>query len=46
MDDALFEIICAANTYAAARRDFYGRRPRKLRRPTVLEDRDKRSSSR
>jgi hypothetical protein len=33
MDDALFDIICAANLFAAAEKDFYGRKPRKSKAP-------------
>jgi hypothetical protein len=36
MDEALFEIICAANLYAAAEKDFYGRKPKAPRKPTLL----------
>jgi len=36
MDDALFDIICAANLYAAAEREFYGRK-KAIAKPNTAE---------
>lgn len=36
MDEALSEIISAANLYSVAEKDFYNRRPKAKRRLTIL----------